>query len=593
MDAILAGKEVAGAVHPFRQMCRSWRWLIVSEQVEKWFPDLPLQWSSVLNNRHAANRQKREMEVMMELASNFCRSKSWDTAASLVVQGEPQCAGYMPWLIKFVKFYGGGQSATESESFPLIRYLQLWATTYGSMQGSVVLGHEYCVAVIDGAFQAGVGSLFPFMRTALFATNLTALPAKIVDGISKLITKSDVQRLAAKDKTEDMLFSEALMAKAWTQTNKALLDNPALKPATAFGAFGKLQTRLVLQLLQKQKHGREPKGFDSFAQIETLWQKDLAKLLATAAEPAVAHAPAAADAACTVEEVQKKDKIALQEHKHLKIGELYVKQGSTKAFKLVSVSETGAKFEHVPLLPGICECIETNWKAKDAAGRAEIKLWRPFKGDLPQKIQQAAAIVLMPHHSTSMQMERLRCEVQASLNRSVYQQPFPAADWHFCCFPNMLCARVEAPADSLKLLPAGHATAIKEDQIDRRKSALAQTIVRAQDDDGSVHYYQLQLPSQRLNWKSDDPAKWSKNNEKSILLPFSWVKPTSDAETANMTLHFEILDEYLTIPVFKNHKTVKKHEALYVLDDSLKEASAAAWTPDPHSPPPKKRKVIK
>ena len=60
------------------------------------------------------------------------------------------------------------------------------------------LGEVFWESVTHTNFPSGT-SKFPYIRSAFVATNLVAPPSKVVDGVSRLIVKTDIQSLARKD----------------------------------------------------------------------------------------------------------------------------------------------------------------------------------------------------------------------------------------------------------------------------------------------------------------------------------------------------------------------------------------------------------
>ena len=65
--------------------------------------------------------------------------------------------------------------------------------------------------------------LNPHVRTRLLAANLVG--TKVVDGIARLLTKSDVQAMAKKEKRAVVQEAESMLADAWSSCNEYCKNN--------------------------------------------------------------------------------------------------------------------------------------------------------------------------------------------------------------------------------------------------------------------------------------------------------------------------------------------------------------------------------
>ena len=106
----------------------------------------------------------------------------------------------------FCRFYGAGSEA------PLLKFLHDFSLKYGA---SKRLGEEFMSTVVGLRF-AGQERSHAFARAAMIATNLTA--TKVVDGVARLLSKSDVSRLCAKGMEDFVKDWEELLACAWSHT---------------------------------------------------------------------------------------------------------------------------------------------------------------------------------------------------------------------------------------------------------------------------------------------------------------------------------------------------------------------------------------
>ena len=105
----------------------------------------------------------------------------------------------------------------------------------------------------------------------------------------------------------------SLLSKSWELQSKSTATE-----ANRFGAFGRLCVRTVLHVLNKEKVGREPKGFENLNAIGELFAKEL-----------MSHAPDALSMTSTDDSQQSvKDvltasaqELALLQNQHMQIGE--------------------------------------------------------------------------------------------------------------------------------------------------------------------------------------------------------------------------------------------------------------------------------
>ena len=201
LESLVAGREdvLAGKEHPFQQMCcQPWAWLVISCDVEEAFPDLPTAWSSALNGTHAVGRRKKEVECAAEIAAYCSLGSTVEEAVCLTAAGEPECSSYLHDLATLVRLYGGAQNVAapgQSKSFPLIAFIDEYSKLFGS---SLKMGEEFTSAVCGMTFWPGESTSFPHLRIGLFAVQSTS--TKEADGYARQLSRSDVEKLRAKDR---------------------------------------------------------------------------------------------------------------------------------------------------------------------------------------------------------------------------------------------------------------------------------------------------------------------------------------------------------------------------------------------------------
>lgn len=109
------------------------------------------------------------------------------------------------------------------------------------------------------------GHSLALTRTALAAAMLTS--KKHQDGVSKLIYKSDFDRLKGKASTRQL---DEMLTSMWKQAEE--LKNPDL----AYRCWGTAAVRLVLHCLNKEKAAKA-EAYESFEKIVQLFSEELTR----------------------------------------------------------------------------------------------------------------------------------------------------------------------------------------------------------------------------------------------------------------------------------------------------------------------------
>ena len=251
LSSILASKQNGSEDHPFKNMCTDgWKWLIIPSFVEDLHPELPALIQQSLNSSHSVSKQPTEMEVAATIAEYYEKMHlSLDEAVNAAGQSEPRCKGYLATVAHYVKCFAG------DNGFPIVRFLESYSSQYGC---SLVIGEE---------FMSAVGTTYPFLRAACLAAQPTS--PKSSDGISRLLTKSDVEKLKGKDMKQIVELAEKTLAMGWNIVSNAAAQG--LAAVVCNGCFGKFITTVILHILGKEKYGREPKGFESLDVINQMF----------------------------------------------------------------------------------------------------------------------------------------------------------------------------------------------------------------------------------------------------------------------------------------------------------------------------------
>ena len=127
---------------------------------------------------------------------------------------------------------------------------------------------------------------------------MTASRQHIKDGASKLVVKSDFDRLKAKGQLSELLQAEKLLSEGWVlaQNHGLPLDKLALP-------YGRFMIRVCLYILKKQNKARDGNMFESLSDINVAYGKELLAMKTTGQLPS---------ASSTAEAEEENDEAAMQ-----------------------------------------------------------------------------------------------------------------------------------------------------------------------------------------------------------------------------------------------------------------------------------------
>ena len=168
---------------------KGWTWQVITWKAEERYPGLAAFLQRALNAGNSVPNDMSEFEVMLCIIEHAALEEDdidWKKCQDIATHGNPRCSQYKDYLMDFVKNYGGGVGA------PIIHELNTFAAKHC---GSPLLGEEFWTAMQGLNF--GKLTPCPQVRTAIVACNLTA--PKIIDGVAKLLTKTDLKSLQTRD----------------------------------------------------------------------------------------------------------------------------------------------------------------------------------------------------------------------------------------------------------------------------------------------------------------------------------------------------------------------------------------------------------
>ena len=166
-------------------------------------PRLPQFFQVGANSGNAIGRATSELEAACQIAAQLQLGSTLEAAINQVASGEVACRASLASIGHYVSRYSGGPGA------PLLNFLSQFGQTFGC---TLMLGQEFTETLAHMSFQDAT-NLFPFTRTAIWATQLTA--SKSSDGFSKMVTKSDLQTLCSPKALDQAKAAESLLADCW------------------------------------------------------------------------------------------------------------------------------------------------------------------------------------------------------------------------------------------------------------------------------------------------------------------------------------------------------------------------------------------
>jgi hypothetical protein len=325
-----------------------------------------------------------------------------------------------------------------------------------------------------------------------------------------------------------------------------------------------------LKLLDKEKYGREPKGFDNLAQINGLFCEELQqKVLGTNATSS-SSTEVQSDILMSLDDTADSAKLALQTYgKHLKLNSFYVnKDFDDKPFLFESITSQQVKFVHKPFFADP-EVITVEL--------SDLKNWKQFKGNLPMICTDSMVLRSSPQTSDAFATERIKALIFTSLADAYTEKIFGPQDIIPSLHPDSLFANRDFKKAELKLIPYCNISKLTKD-LDKVPKHHVITCKSSSD------VFVMQVPRFSINNATGELK------DGSIFSPFFWVKATEDEQLANMDIVFNMIGGMFKVPVLINSKPIKKHTQLQMIVSSHKAVSLDDTTNEKPAKPLKKQK---
>ncbi|CAK0843741.1 unnamed protein product [Prorocentrum cordatum] len=227
----------------FKSMIQDgWDWWIISAVVDRECPRHADLAQKALNaNNHVASLIG-EVEAAQMMAEYLKDGDQADDNLEEMAQESVRsmgcpCSPYVDSIIKFVRIYAGGIGA------PHIQFIDKVAKQF----------HATGVTFYDSSGQ------YPLIRNAMVLANLTSNTRE--DGIAKLLSRTDVVKVASKAKAETAAECEATL-RAAAIIVKFLRGGGKIKPDDELGPLGRIWVRVALYATDKGNKGDEARPME-------------------------------------------------------------------------------------------------------------------------------------------------------------------------------------------------------------------------------------------------------------------------------------------------------------------------------------------
>ena len=291
-----------------------------------------------------------------------------------------------------------------------MQFLSHISKEYGN---SPTLGQEFTQAITETILSKS--NLCTMLRVSMVAANLST--NRVVDGVSKLITKTDVASLKAKKFQEKLLQVEQFLAELWGMSQ----ESEAAR-TIRYKSFGKAAIRTILALLAKEKLGREPNHQYNHQQIRDAMLKDLQQQPNYIPRSKIndePKEPASKSCGTLVNLDQSKDAMFVASQSlAIQVGSAYThKDFAAKVWELVESNQEGVKLAHKPL-----------FQPQQTAHEIQASM-KASKAKCPKLLNQALVEKLLPTESPMVSQELAKCKIFIQLVECYNNQDLDANDF--------------------------------------------------------------------------------------------------------------------------------------------------------------------
>ena len=532
--------------------------------IEEEWPVLPGLLANALNSSNAIAKEATELEWAASLATWNLGGMTLGQAVARAKQATTTKASTMDDISHYVQHFGG-------QDHKLIFFLVQFSTFFANQ---LMIGQEMMHHLAMVNFRQP-GCMFPFLRCAIWAT-LASSP-HVKDGYSKILTKSDVEKLRSSTLAPKIATAETQLQTAWQGLSQPISDHEAK-------CFGRFCIRTILWLVQKERLSRETISFQSQVKIQEAFTNEIQ-------EGPVKPVQAEAQDLQVADTTQASPKaLALLQNPHIKVNAKYLvfilvvsffcwvsnvlmttlwpdcryvnqKDHPGQVFQLQAMDDSKATFLH----PGL-------WGEPTTVAVPLDKLvqWKATKQELAILCKDAKPFLYQDNEEAKVQLAKV--EVEMAMHHGMAANTVAQDQVAFSLHPpGLFSLKAVKRIKGLTLVAIGNIT--------------KQKVLPGQSNSKSIHKISHKGVDWTIsNWKQDsvlDPAK------PGHLDPYWWVKPTEEESEANMGFGTITVDG-IAIPVLQNTKHLQeKDQLLYLKPKAAKEASHEEDVQE--SKPPAKR----
>ena len=297
---------------------------------------------------------------------------------------------------------------------PMVDFLSHMSKQFGD---NPTLGEEFMHAVVET--QWSKTTMHPLTKVALTVANCTSM--KLIDGVAKLITKTDILALKAKKYETILNEVERSLGFLWT----ALTEMSALDRYDKFKIFSKYCIRYSLFITNKQKHGREGKVY-SMEEIKAMMNNDLKTPVTASSLPLSASSvkPEGASQEAEALDISQANSSMFIATLGLKIGNTYTikDQGTSRVWLLTEMTDKEVTLVHIPLLE---PTKKLTMKFKESEIVDNLK---QSKAKLPTLVDPKLLDALIPSNNDMCTLEFQKAEVFLALVNAYNQWDLEATD---------------------------------------------------------------------------------------------------------------------------------------------------------------------
>ena len=245
-----------------------WAWTVLPFQCEDTWPGIADIFQRALNASNNVGDAATELEVASSIAAyagvaaSAGESPDWNACVAAATAGAPSCSLYADVLAEYCRKYGGGRGS------PMVFQLDAFAKKHSM---NLKLGQEFWTAVVETEFSES--NALPRIRNALLIAQLTS--PKHVDGVAKMLTKSDVSGLVRdRKKVQTLIHLEKTFGLVQELVEK-LIERSVIPASSAMDSLSLYQIRCITFVVGKAKQTFEGKQWDSLEQIMEAFYKEI------------------------------------------------------------------------------------------------------------------------------------------------------------------------------------------------------------------------------------------------------------------------------------------------------------------------------